>query len=323
MNIDNILYLDYSDKSILHASLFRQKARLLTQLPSPDYELEQRKYDFRKKIADGIQIMARWYKSLTSNYYLKIRNKNNNEIINIPLFNRFNAEYLEIQRHKLYRVKWKHAPRYFLTITIDYSEYPSIFEGYKQLGQEWNRLLSRLKKHDKYIQFLKIYEIQEKHTKNVHIHALLQSKLSFKEIYHSLTLLKVCKIYDLKDLKEYYYEKNHTYPSNHELYYMSQKYILKYISKGIYDIDNITENNAILWALGARVFSVSKGMRQTAPSSSLDLTFEINSNPSRLGFYGYWFKRFFSKGFMSFRTHEFYEIDTNIYEFLNIYRDNG
>lgn len=307
------------------AGIYRQKARLLSQLESPQEDLQNRNYSLRDKIAEGINKMCKNYILRSSGFFLSLKDKIANRDINIPLYNRFNTEYLERQKDKLYSLHWRHPPRFFVTITIDYSQYNSIYAGYKEMGKEWNRLLSRLKKKDANIQFLKIYEIQEKNTKNVHIHALLQSNLSFNKIAHGLSLLKICQVWDISDLAGYFYQKNNRLPSNHELYYMSQKYILKYISKGIkdFDIDNIPENNSILWSLGARTFSFSRGMYRQGKKTPLDFAYETNSNFPALGFFGYHLKKFFGHNFMSFKSHMFYEIQTSRYEFIKIFRDYG
>ena len=152
------------------------------------------------------------------------------------------------------------------------------------MGKEWNRLLSHIKKTDKEVEFLKIYEIQEKHTKNIHIHALMNTKLNRGQILHLIDFLKIGSQMDVKDLTDYYKEKNGCRPTKHDLYYMAVKYILKYLKKDILgNPENINETKNILWALRARSYSFSKKLlqRKRPPSlwlDQLDLAFENNSN---------------------------------------------
>ena len=279
MNIENILQIPQTVVSgepdiSKQASLFFFKAHLLTMQPAAEYTL-------RQKIANGINSLAAEYKYRTQGYILSLWDKKNNENIEIPLYNRFSAQYQEIQINKINRLHWSNPPNFFITLTIDFHAYPDIYSGYREMGKEWNRLLSHIKKTDKEVEFLKIYEIQEKHTKNIHIHALMNTKLNRGQILHLIDFLKIGSQMDVKDLTDYYKEKNGCRPTKHDLYYMAVKYILKYLKKDILgNPENINETKNILWALRARSYSFSKKLlqRKRPPSLWLDLAFENNSN---------------------------------------------
>ena len=283
MNIENILqipkFYETGTKNPVTAALVKQKARLLTQYPAPDYSL-------RGEISDGINKFSNLYSGMTRGYSILLRPKEQNKPdIEIPIYNRFSPEYQEKQISKINRLHWKRPPQFFITLTVDFHKYASIYEGYKEMSKEWNRLISHIKKYDKHPEFLKIFEIQEKNTKNIHIHALLQSTISLERLQEIVSYLHIGTQEDVRDLSKYYEMKNGKLPSNHELYYMGIKYILKYIKKGIYsDIETVNETRNILWALGARTFSFSRSLlTRLTKWYSLDLTFKTNSNPG-LGF---------------------------------------
>ena len=283
MNIENILqipkFYETGTKNPVTAALVKQKARLLTQYPAPDYSL-------RRDISHGINKFANLYSGMTRGYSILLRPKElNKPDIEIPIYNRFSPEYQEKQISKINRLHWKRPPQFFITLTVDFHKYASIYEGYKEMSKEWNRLISHIKKYDKHPEFLKIFEIQEKNTKNIHIHALLQSTISLERLQEIVSYLHIGTQEDVRDLSKYYEMKNGKLPSNHELYYMGIKYILKYIKKGIYsDIETVNETRNILWALGARTFSFSRSLlTRLTQWATLDLTFKTNSNPG-LGF---------------------------------------
>lgn len=278
MELVNIMALpqfyESGSKNPITAGLVKQKARLLTQYPAPDYSL-------RGKISDGIDKFAELYTGLTRGYSILLRPKElNKPDIEIPIYNRFSPEYQEKMIFKINRLHWKRPPQYFITLTIDFHKFSDIYSGYKEMSKEWNRLLSHIKKYDKHPEFLKIFEIQQKNTKNIHIHALLQSTISLEKLQEIVSFLKIGTQEDVRDLAKYYEEKNGNLPSNHELYYMGIKYILKYIKKGIYsDVEVQNETRNILWSLGARTFSYSYSMQtRLSPFSGLDWTFKNNSN---------------------------------------------
>ena len=283
MNIENILqipkFYETGTKNPVTAALVKQKARLLTQYPAPDYSL-------RGEISDGINKFSELYSSLTRGYSILLRPRElNKPDIEIPIYNRFSPEYQEKQISKINRLHWKRPPQFFVTLTIDFHKFSDIYSGYKEMSREWNRLLSHIKKFDKHPEFLKIFEIQEKNTKNIHIHALLQSTISLERLQEIVSYLHIGTQEDVRDLSKYYEMKNGKLPSNHELYYMGIKYILKYIKKGIYsDVEVRNETRNILWALGARTFSFSRSLfNRLSKWAGLDLTFKTNSNPG-LGF---------------------------------------
>lgn len=283
MNIENILqipkFYETGTKNPVTAALVKQKARLLTQYPAPDYSL-------RGEISDGINKFSELYSSLTRGYSILLRPRElNKPDIEIPIYNRFSPEYQEKQISKINRLHWKRPPQFFVTLTIDFHKFSDIYSGYKEMSREWNRLLSHIKKFDKHPEFFKIFEIQEKNTKNIHIHALLQSSISLERLQEIVSFLKIGSQEDVRDLSQYYEQKNGKLPSNHELYYMGIKYILKYIKKGIYsDVEVRNETRNILWALGARTFSFSRSLfNRLSKWAGLDLTFKTKSNPG-LGF---------------------------------------
>ncbi len=268
---------------------YRVKANLLTKSLSQTYQS-------RRDIANSIIQFGQTYIKMTSDYFITFRDNFLNEEFEVPLYNRFDAYYVQKQRDKLYYLHWFRVPEYFLTITIDFKKYKSIYDGYREMGKEWNRLLSHLKKFDKNVQFTKVYEIQTLHTMNVHAHIVLQTVLEYDKILEIVDFLHIGQEHDLVDMKDWFFKKNHRSPTHSELAYMASKYILKYISKG-YNEDGNFKNNLnrfILWALGARTFSYSYSMQKYRRRSLpvLDFAYKTNSNHVWWGEFSFTFVRF-------------------------------
>ena len=313
-------------------SLFSFKAALITKYEATNYSIRERQ---AHDIIDlGLQYIKR-----TQHYFMEIRDKETYQSMEIPLFNRFSKPYIDSQIEKIYSLHWKHAPDFFLTLTLDFSKFKSIYEGFKELGKEWNRVLAHLKKYDPYIQFIKTQEIQTQNTKNVHLHILFsfsynlynRNSKDLKEFLENkiLPYIKIGTQEKLKVLHEYFEDKNKRLPSNHELFYMSLKYILKYIKKGFEYNDNpkklysySNQNKFILWALHARTFSFSRSLRHSGKFTMLDFAFKTNSNRIHSILTSYHLKHFYQNMFINFKSHMFYEMEQSKYEFVRIFKLN-
>ncbi len=315
------------------ASLFRSKAHLLTKVKSTDYKS-------RQKISNKIIEYGFKYISKSSNYYVRLWDKLNNKDCEIKLYNRFDLDYLQKQKDKLYRLHWSSVPHYFLTFTIDFRKFDSIYDGYEELGKEWNRFLSHLKKFDKGYQFIKVLEIQTQNTKNVHIHSVLKTNLEKKDLEAILQYINI-GFWDLGDMREYFFQKHKRYPSNKELIEMADNYVLKYIKKGYEESDSEASkiNKFVLWSLYARTFSYRKTMkgygsytklhnehfleaykknpdlikRNRLTQTFLSQKFYISQN-----FLSYHLTKFYTNQFINFSSHQFFEIMLNRYEFLTV-----
>lgn len=309
-NITEIPNWEYGKRNPYHSpGLYFQKAQLLTKIPTVSYKE-------RKEIGHWIIEMGETYLSYLKTYYITLKDSISNNQISIKMLNRFHEEYIEKIRNQLYNLHWRHAPNFFLTMTIDYQEFDSIYEGSRALGQEWNRFLTLLKKHDPKLQFIKSEEIQTKNTMNLHLHILISTKLTQKELEYYMTFIKIGTQEKLKNLTDYYYSKHGILPSNRELYYMAIKYILKYITKGMeYMSFKAKLNKFILWALRARTFSYSHSLNLLSGKyTSLDFASKSNSNAIR----SYHLKKFYKGMMINFKSHMFYEIQQSRYEFIKI-----
>lgn len=278
MNLSNILYIPRywaSDEPnpFLHASTYFYKAQLLTKLKNTTYQE-------REEIGQGIIQMGHEYRSRTKNYFLKIFDKVQGHNIDIPLYNRFNEQYIEKQLYTVWHgLYWTHSPQYFLTITLDFYKHDSIKIGHEEISKQWNQTLSNIKKYDKNIQFLKVMEIQTLNTKNVHLHILINSSLSPDKMQSIINNIDIGTEEDLHYLPEEYEKKNGHLPSNRELFEMGGHYILKYVSKEFYEEDTYEGemNKYILWALRARTISFSRNLKKPH-GHPLDEAFKNISN---------------------------------------------
>jgi len=174
----------------------------------------------------------------------------------IPYFHRFRKEYIKRQIIKLnyaFRdLEIKHT-MIFVTLTIDPSLFYSIYQGYVITQREVNKLLTYLrKKYSHLFRYVKVSEIQEKNTKNIHYHIAMSVRggidWNIKDFDKIESIIKTQWKIGFSDVKLVTESKKNGL----------KHYMLKYLEKSLQLEDNeINENNAILWALNSRIFSFS------------------------------------------------------------------
>lgn len=176
----------------------------------------------------------------------------------IPYSERFQREYIQQQIKKLNKA-WKDLDMdrgksiIFCTLTIDPSRYFSIYESFKKSQKNVNSLLTLIRKRFGHIfRYVKVCEIQEKNTKNIHYHlamnfntdVYLHNEVIFNDVVNLIKNYWKIGFSDIKLVRES--KKNGL-----------KHYMLKYLLKSLSSNGEISENNAILWALNSRVFSFS------------------------------------------------------------------
>jgi len=174
---------------------------------------------------------------------------------------RFSKEYIRDQIRKLnhaFKELEMKGSMIFVTLTIDSSKFLSIWEGYKASQKKVNILLTYLRKSwGVLFRYVKIAEIQEKNTYNIHYHIAISVKGTVYD-YNQIEFDKI------KDQITTVWNRQRIGFSKVQLVKETKKnglrnYMLKYMLKSLKsDSENeISLNSAILWALNSRVFSFS------------------------------------------------------------------
>jgi len=226
----------------------------------------------RRVISDSIVGHARSYKIETkdSTIWLWGESVKGRFFYFIPYYHRFRKEYVREQIIKLnhaFRELRISGSMIFITLTIDPSLFYSIWEGYKESQRYANRLLTYLRKNlnlflngirnkkGSLFRYVRVAEIQERNTKNIHFHIAMSIR-DINEDWEDWNERYFNKIRDIvksewkigfSDIKLVRENKKHGL----------RNYMLKYLEKSLRMDEDINENNAILWALNARIFSFS------------------------------------------------------------------
>jgi len=178
---------------------------------------------------------------------------------------RFSKEYIRDQIRKLnhaFKELEIKGSMIFITLTIDSSKFRSIWQGYKVSQKKVNILLTYLRKTwGVLFRYVKISEIQEKNTYNIHYHIAM----SVKGTGYDYNQIEFDKISD--QIKSVWNRQKIGF-SDVKLVKETKKnglrnYMLKYMLKSLKsDSENeISLNSAILWALNSRIFSFSNIQR--------------------------------------------------------------
>ncbi|MEM4067684.1 MAG: hypothetical protein QXV17_12585 [Candidatus Micrarchaeaceae archaeon] len=220
---------------------------------SPDYD----RFYLRRDISKEIVWCARNYHEQVENRMIWLKGEDNEGEkyhFFIEYTERFKREYIREQIAKLNRAFRDLEIRdsmFFVTLTIDPSRYYSIYQSYKESQKNVNSLLTLLRqKLGHTFRYVKIAEIQEQNTKNIHYHLAISIK---SDVYDWNTkdqdkIREIIKQYwkigfsDIKFVKEK--KKNGL-----------KHYMMKYLLKSLNPKSGINENHAILWALNSRIFS--------------------------------------------------------------------
>jgi hypothetical protein len=162
-----------------------------------------------------------------------------------------------------------------MTLTVDFKRFDNIKSGSQSMSKSFNSLMTKLRRLDKDIQYLRVSEVQLQNTINVHFHILLYSNLSFDVLSNHLKTYHLSGYQnDLKDLRNEYVNRNNSEPyDNIALAKYVKSYILKYIKKGISTDDPLNNYNLIvLMALNSRSFSVSRNLKVFLDTPDTSLT---------------------------------------------------
>ena len=254
--------------SLRNKNPFLQEMNLLVSQPSTDYKS-------RKDILQALVDDYNSYYSENSHRFLKFSIENTDYSYFQPYKFRGSKSY---QKHVLWRLNHlsfnTDLKPYFLTLTVDFKRFDSIKSGSQSMSKSWNSLMTRLRKLDSNIQYLRVSEIQLKNTINIHFHILLYSALSFDVINGLLNKYSLAGYEnDLKDLSVEYEKRNNSHASSDVLSKYVKSYILKYIKKGISTDDPLSNYNLIvLMALNSRSFSVSRNLKVVLDTPETSLT---------------------------------------------------
>ena len=248
---------------------FLQEMNLLVSQPSIDYHS-------RKEILTALKSDYEAYYSENSHRFLKFSLGNTDYSYFQPYKFRGSKGYQKRVLWRLNHLGFNNSLNpYFLTLTVDFKRFDNIKSGSKQMSKSFNSLMTRLRKIDNTIQYLRVSEIQLKNTINIHFHILLYSSLSYDKINELLNKYNLAGYEnDLKDLKLEYEKRNNTSCSNPNILSKYVKsYILKYIKKGISTDDPLNNDNLIvLMALNSRSFSVSHNLKIIPDTPDTSLT---------------------------------------------------
>ncbi|MEM3265549.1 MAG: hypothetical protein QXH07_06300 [Thermoplasmata archaeon] len=240
---------------------FREANELTRVYHTLIYQAEGSLYDRffkRREISQDIVFCARNYHEAVQNRYIWLKGeKDNGERYHyfIEYTERFQKKYIKQQIIKLNRAfKGLEIKKnmFFVTLTIDPSLFYSIYDSYKESQKNVNSLLTLLRKrYGSTFRYIKVAEIQEENTKNIHYHLVISlrsdvmewnivSEKEFREIIKKYWKIGFSDIQLVKETK-----KNGL-----------KHYVMKYLFKSMLSKTNsISENHAILWALNARIFS--------------------------------------------------------------------
>ena len=266
----NIDYLKFrTPHKVRNRNEFLLEMNYLVSQKSTDYQS-------RNEILEALKYDYSMYFNNNSNRFLKFSIDGTDYSFFIPYKFRGSKQY---QKRVLWRLNHlgfnTDLKPYFLTLTVDFKRFDNIKQGSVDMSKRFNSLMTKLRRLDKDIQYLRVSEIQLKNTINVHFHILLYSNLSFDVLSNHLKTYHLSGYQnDLKDLRNEYVKRNNSEPyDNVALSKYVKSYILKYIKKGISSDDPLSNYNLIvLMALNSRSFSTSRNLKVVLDTPETSLT---------------------------------------------------
>ena len=249
-------------------------------------------YQKRKEVIEKLRILSVLYiKNKESKNIILIgeNEKGESVILVIPYVHRFTKEYKKRlwKKFKKYMEPLKNSRyMFFITLTISFREFTSIGAGAKYVQRKFNSLMTVLREYGIY--YVAIKEIQEKNTKNVHIHLLIKNDKNENG--------KIKKIFMLEEIKsiigenwDYFFDVKEIEPEKKENGRPEKNFIVeylgKYLKKSMLASDGEVESDTmiILWALNMRVISCSRRKPEERVSSEKkDLITENKTNSNSL-----------------------------------------
>lgn len=223
------------------------------------------RWEFRRPIAQKITDLGNVYRKTTREQSIWLFGENIDtgaRYFHVMKYKtRFSKEYVRDQIRKLnhaFKELEIKGSMIFITLTIDSSKFNSIYQGYKASQKKVNILLTYLRKTwGVLFRYVKVSEIQEENTFNIHYHIAMSVKGTGYD-YNRIEYKKI-----KKQIKAVWNRQKIGF-SKVKLVKESKKnglrnYMLKYMLKSLKtDTGNeITLNSAILWALNSRIFSFS------------------------------------------------------------------
>jgi hypothetical protein len=231
-------------------------------------------YDHRRQDVEEMTSLAHEYISSTQDKKIVLWGEDSKDryFRFIRYTHRLQREHMKslIRQLNKYGKPLKHYKRvFFVTLTIAFSEYQSIEEGYRDASRQFNSLMSRLRQLDrqwgyKPLYYVRVAEIQEKNTQNIHFHVLLgtDERLLWDGMDEALRMNWGIGFYNLREIKE-------------DLETVGMKsnvigYMAKYLYKSAQNTDEWGSNptQIVLWALGARQISHSQLDKANRPKNN-------------------------------------------------------
>ncbi len=224
-------------------------------------------YSKRTELSKEILNMAEQYKTQITGRSIALYSQDIRAFMFIPYISRFHREY---QIKQLIRIKEFQKILqnlnvdhfYFITLTIPYHLNKSLKQGQidinKRLNKTWTILKDRIKKFEpEYFFYVRVAEIQELNTMNIHYHLalIIKDDVNKESQYWKLITATLRELFgaviDVKTIWKYDIQKK---KDRSKFLFL---YLLKYITKSI-KAKEITITQAILWALNARVINFSR-----------------------------------------------------------------
>ena len=234
-------------------------ANSLTRENTFDWELDK-SYEKRQVIADKIRLQAIEYRNAVNSKKIGLFDTNNRVWKFIDYSHRLEPKYIKEQIKKinvaLYPFKKKEYGL-FLTLTASYRDFQSIGETFEWMQRQVNVFLTSFRRLFP-VSYVRVSEIQEEHTKNIHFHFLIVGEGAFLDRYPDGDFKSVEKF--VKKHWKYFSDlKLLTGPVGKNGKKKSiVGYLVKYITKIFRDDGEISFTMAILWSLGARTWTSSR-----------------------------------------------------------------
>jgi hypothetical protein len=220
-------------------------------------------YAQRRKDVEKMTALAHEYATFTQDKKIVLYGENSKDryFRFIKYSHRLQKEHMTTlirQLNRYCKPLKKYNTVYFVTLTIDFKAYDSIYEGYKDATRQFNSLITRLrtinKQHGlKPLYYVRVAEIQEKNTQNIHFHVLLgvDDRYLYDGIYEYIKNNWGIGFFDLKEVK---YDLEIHHMKSNVIGYMA-KYLRKTADPENTDAWGFSSTQVVLWALNARQIS--------------------------------------------------------------------
>jgi len=207
---------------------------------------------FTPSILEEEKRLAREYDNEKANQAIILYNEETNQILKLPYYMRFKAEYAKEIKHKIWGVIYPQVAmyRYFLFATFDASttRYYSQDDAHRKVQRRWNSLLTRVRRKYPWVKIIKVVEWQENGL-GYHIHVL----------FCGVRFIPIEWIRETWDKLE---PNPHSVQLDNKFKTFDNPkralgYLMKYVTKTLRQGDEIPISLVINWALGLRTLAFS------------------------------------------------------------------